>query len=102
MSHKPIAQQFKSTMQYKYSVGDKVCVTNHKYNGDEGVIVALMPWMLVFPGYDVEIDSVVVAISERSIETIGNIVAVRQNGQQLAVLNKADELDISTIALSDL
>lgn len=53
--------------KYKYKRGDRVYVTNHVYNRVEGEIVALMPWTLVFPGYDVRIDGVVVAVSERSI-----------------------------------
>lgn len=58
-------------MKYKYQIGDKVRVTNHKYpNAAEGVIVALFPYMLIAPGYDVEIDGVIMAVSERSLERI--------------------------------
>ena len=57
-------------VQHKYQAGDKVRVTNHAFKGAEGEIVARMPWMLVFPGYDVRIDGVVVAVSERSLTPI--------------------------------
>ncbi len=58
-------------MQYKYAVGDRVRVTNHKYpNGADGIIVALFPYMLIAPGYDVKIDGVIMAVSERSLEKI--------------------------------
>jgi hypothetical protein len=62
------------SMKHKYAVGEKVRVTNHKYNGVEGEIAAIMPWMLVFPGYDVRIDGVIAAVSERSLEKVEETV----------------------------
>jgi len=55
---------------HTYQVLDKVRVTNHAYNGAEGVIVDLMPWNLVAPAYYVGINGVIVAVSERSLERI--------------------------------
>jgi DNA-binding CsgD family transcriptional regulator len=57
-------------IQYKYNVGNRVCVRNHRYYDVEGEIVALMPYSLVAPAYDVQIDGMVVAVSERSLERI--------------------------------
>lgn len=57
-------------MQYKYNVGDRVRVRNHKYYDAEGEIVALLPYGLVKPAYDVRIDGMISAVSERSLEKI--------------------------------
>jgi hypothetical protein len=71
MSEKQIKQQFQSAMQHKYSVGDKVRVVNHKYiDGAEGEISALMPYSFVEPAYYVDINGMVTAVSERSLEKI--------------------------------
>jgi hypothetical protein len=58
-------------MQHKYSIGDKVHVVNHKYiDGAEGEIAALMPYTFIAPAYYVNINGMINAVSERSIERI--------------------------------
>ena len=51
--------------EHKYAVGDKVCV-----NGAEGEICALVPFTFVAPAYDVKVNGITFAVSERSIERI--------------------------------
>lgn len=75
MSEKKIKQQFKSAMQHKYAVGDRVRITNkeHKLYNFEGEITELMPYTFVEPAYYANISGMVVAVSERSIEKIEEI-----------------------------
>lgn len=62
---------FAVEIQHKYAIGDKVRVTNYKHiNGAEGEIAALMPYTFKAPGYYVNINGMINAISERSIERI--------------------------------
>lgn len=57
--------------QHKYAIGDKVSVKYYRFvNSVKGEIVALLPYKLVAPAYDVQINGMIVAVSERSIERI--------------------------------
>lgn len=67
-----MSNEYINPVQHKYAVGDKVRVIApfskiYLYSGE---IVALMPYTLSFPAYDVRIGDEIVPFSERSLEKI--------------------------------
>jgi len=70
------ARQYIVPHQHKYKVGERVINTNkidwNTSEGDEGIIISLLPFGSIAPAYDIKyhIDGKIVATSERSLQKI--------------------------------